>query len=36
MQKLKKQKINNLLNYQHFLKNNYLKKNKFKLKNIKI
>jgi len=34
MQKLKKQKINNLLNYQHFLKNNYLKKNKFKLKNI--
>lgn len=32
MQKLKKQKINNLLNYQHFLKNNNLKKNKFKLK----
>nr|YP_010394292.1 Ymf99 [Phytophthora cryptogea]DAZ88300.1 TPA_asm: Ymf99 [Phytophthora cryptogea] len=34
MQKLKKQKINNLLNYQQFLKNNYLKKKKFKLKNI--
>ena len=34
MQKLKKQKINNLLNYQHFLKNNDLKKNKFKLKKI--
>nr|WOX01716.1 hypothetical protein [Phytophthora palmivora] len=34
MKKLKKQKINNLLNYQQFLKNNYLKKNKFKLKNI--
>lgn len=32
MQKLKKQKINHLLNYQHFLKNNDLKKNKFKLK----
>ena len=32
MQKLKKQKFNNLLNYQHFLKNNDLKKNKFKLK----
>nr|UQT68347.1 ymf99 [Nothophytophthora sp.] len=34
MQKLKKKKINNLLNYQHFLKNNCLKKKKFKLKNI--
>nr|YP_010117927.1 ymf99 [Phytophthora cocois]QPN53899.1 ymf99 [Phytophthora cocois] len=34
MIKLKKQKINNLLNYQPFLKNNYLKKKKFKLKNI--
>nr|YP_010507960.1 ymf99 [Phytophthora humicola]UXG56290.1 ymf99 [Phytophthora humicola] len=34
MQKLKKQKINNLLNYQQFLKNNSLKKKKFKLKNI--
>nr|YP_010507882.1 ymf99 [Phytophthora asparagi]UXG55982.1 ymf99 [Phytophthora asparagi] len=34
MQKLKKQKINNLLNYQQFLKNNYLKNKKFKLKNI--
>jgi hypothetical protein len=34
MQKLKKKKINNLLNYQHFLKNNDLKKNKFKLKKI--
>nr|YP_010117966.1 ymf99 [Phytophthora heveae]QPN53938.1 ymf99 [Phytophthora heveae] len=34
MKKLKKQKINNLLNYQPFLKNNYLKKKKFKLKNI--
>nr|QPN54055.1 ymf99 [Phytophthora chlamydospora] len=34
MQKLKKQKINNLLNYQPFLKNNYLKNKKFKLKNI--
>ncbi len=32
MQKLKKQKFNNLLNYQHFLKNNDLKKNKFQLK----
>lgn len=32
MQKLRKQKFNNLLNYQHFLKNNDLKKNKFKLK----
>nr|UXG19058.1 hypothetical protein [Phytophthora cactorum]UXG55674.1 hypothetical protein [Phytophthora cactorum]UXG55712.1 hypothetical protein [Phytophthora cactorum]UXG56059.1 hypothetical protein [Phytophthora cactorum]UXG56097.1 hypothetical protein [Phytophthora cactorum] len=34
MKKLKKQKINNLLNYQQFLNNNYLKKKKFKLKNI--
>nr|UXG55790.1 hypothetical protein [Phytophthora cinnamomi] len=34
MQKLKKQKINNLVNYQQFLKNNYLKKQKFQLKNI--
>lgn len=34
MQKLKKQKINNLLNYQQFLKNNSLKNKKFKLKNI--
>nr|YP_010394175.1 Ymf99 [Phytophthora tropicalis]YP_010394608.1 Ymf99 [Phytophthora capsici]DAZ88183.1 TPA_asm: Ymf99 [Phytophthora tropicalis]DAZ88655.1 TPA_asm: Ymf99 [Phytophthora capsici]DAZ88694.1 TPA_asm: Ymf99 [Phytophthora capsici] len=34
MQKLKKQKINNLLTYQQFLKNNYLKKKQFKLKNI--
>nr|YP_010394961.1 Ymf99 [Phytophthora x alni]DAZ89398.1 TPA_asm: Ymf99 [Phytophthora x alni] len=34
MQKLKKQKINNLLNYQQFLKNNYLKKKKFQLKKI--
>nr|YP_010394569.1 Ymf99 [Phytophthora podocarpi]DAZ88616.1 TPA_asm: Ymf99 [Phytophthora podocarpi]DAZ89045.1 TPA_asm: Ymf99 [Phytophthora podocarpi] len=34
MKKLKKNKINNLLNYQQFLKNNYLKKKKFKLKNI--
>nr|DAD55031.1 TPA_asm: ymf99 [Phytophthora agathidicida]DAD55226.1 TPA_asm: ymf99 [Phytophthora agathidicida]DAD55265.1 TPA_asm: ymf99 [Phytophthora agathidicida] len=34
MIKLKKQKINNLVNYQPFLKNNYLKKKKFKLKNI--
>lgn len=34
MQKLKTQKINNLLNYKQFLKNNYLKKTKFKLKNI--
>nr|DAD54992.1 TPA_asm: ymf99 [Phytophthora agathidicida] len=34
MIKLKKQKINNLLNYQPFLKNNYLKKKKIKLKNI--
>nr|YP_009233121.1 orf217 [Phytophthora polonica]AMB20926.1 orf217 [Phytophthora polonica] len=34
MKKLKQQKSNNLLNYQQFLKNNYLKKKKFKLKNI--
>lgn len=34
MNKLKKEKFNSLLNYQHFLKNNSLKKNKFKLKNI--
>nr|YP_001165370.1 orf217 [Phytophthora ramorum]ABG54121.1 orf217 [Phytophthora ramorum]ACD46637.1 Ymf99 [Phytophthora ramorum] len=34
MQKIKKQKIKKLLNYQQFLKNNYLKKKKFKLKNI--
>ena len=34
MKKLKKQKINNLVNYQQFLKNNTLKKNQFKLKNI--
>lgn len=34
MQKLKKQKFNNLLNYKPFLKNNYLKKTKFKLKHI--
>lgn len=34
MNKLKKEKINNLLNYQHFLKNNFLKKKKLKLKNI--
>nr|YP_010394686.1 Ymf99 [Phytophthora quercina]DAZ89123.1 TPA_asm: Ymf99 [Phytophthora quercina] len=34
MKKLKKKKINNLLNYQQFLKNNYLKNKKFKLKNI--
>jgi hypothetical protein len=34
MQKLKKKKINNLVNYQQFLKNNSLKKKKFKLKNI--
>nr|YP_010508036.1 hypothetical protein OF160_mgp16 [Phytophthora clandestina]UXG56367.1 hypothetical protein [Phytophthora clandestina] len=34
MKKLKKQKINNLLNYQQFLNNNYLKNKKFKLKNI--
>jgi hypothetical protein len=34
MNKLKTQNFNNLLNYQHFLKNNSLKKKKFKLKNI--
>ena len=34
MNKLKIQKFNNLLNYQHFLKNNSLKKKRFKLKNI--
>ena len=34
MQKLKKQKITKLLNYQPFLKNNNLKKQKIKLKNI--
>lgn len=34
MQKIKEKKINNLLNYKQFLKNNYLKKKKFKLKNI--
>nr|WGU20073.1 ymf99 [Phytophthora sp. ML-2023a] len=34
MEKLKKQKINILLNHQQFLKNNYLKKQKYKLKNI--
>nr|YP_010394804.1 Ymf99 [Phytophthora versiformis]DAZ89241.1 TPA_asm: Ymf99 [Phytophthora versiformis] len=34
MKKLKEQKIYNLLNYQQFLKNNYLKKKKFKLKKI--
>lgn len=34
MNKLKIQKFNNSLNYQHFLKNNSLKKRKFKLKNI--
>nr|YP_010394370.1 Ymf99 [Phytophthora kernoviae]DAZ88378.1 TPA_asm: Ymf99 [Phytophthora kernoviae]DAZ88811.1 TPA_asm: Ymf99 [Phytophthora kernoviae] len=34
MQKLKKQKITKLLNYQQFLKNNNLKKKKYKLKNI--
>nr|YP_010394530.1 Ymf99 [Phytophthora pluvialis]DAZ88577.1 TPA_asm: Ymf99 [Phytophthora pluvialis] len=34
MKKTKKQKINNLLNYQQFLKNNYLKKQKIKLKKI--
>ena len=33
MQKLKKKKINKLINYQHFLKNNYLKKNQIQLKN---
>lgn len=34
MNKLKKQKINNLLDYQHFLKKSSLKKKKLKLKNI--
>nr|YP_010394491.1 Ymf99 [Phytophthora pinifolia]DAZ88538.1 TPA_asm: Ymf99 [Phytophthora pinifolia] len=34
MKKLKKQKIDNLLNYKQFLKNNYLKDKKLKLKNI--
>ena len=34
MQKLKQQKTTNLLNYQQFLTNNYLKKNIYKLKNI--
>jgi len=34
MNKLKIQNFNNLLNYQHFLKNNSLKKKRFKLKNI--
>jgi hypothetical protein len=34
MNKLKTQNFNNLLNYQHFLKNNSLKKKRFKLKNI--
>jgi len=34
MNKLKKQKINHVLNYEHFLKNNSLKKKKLKLKNI--
>jgi hypothetical protein len=34
MNKLKKKKIYNLLNYQHFLKNNSLNERKFKLKNI--
>ena len=34
MKKLKKQKLNNLLNYQQFLKNNFLKKYQFNLKNI--
>lgn len=34
MNKLKTQKFNNLLNYQHFLKNNSLKKKRYKLKNI--
>ena len=34
MNKLKIQNYNNLLNYQHFLKNNSLKKEKYKLKNI--
>ena len=34
MKKIKKQTITNLVNYQQFLKNNSLKKNQFKLKNI--
>ena len=34
MNKLKIQNYNNLLNYQHFLKNNSLKKEKYKSKNI--
>jgi hypothetical protein len=34
MNKLKTQNFNNLLNYQHFLKNNSLKKKRFKLKDI--
>lgn len=34
MNKLKTQNFNNLLNYQHFLKNNSFKKKRFKLKNI--
>jgi hypothetical protein len=34
MNKLKTQNFNNLLNYQHFLKNNSLKRKKYKLKNI--
>ena len=34
MKKLKQQKLTNLINYQHFLKNNYLKKKIYKLKNI--
>ena len=34
MNKLKKQKLNHVLNYKHFLKNNSLKKQKLKLKNI--
>lgn len=34
MNKLKTQNFNNLLNYQHFLKNNSLKKKRYKLKNI--
>nr|YP_009729751.1 hypothetical protein [Plasmopara viticola]QHW07490.1 hypothetical protein [Plasmopara viticola] len=34
MIKLKQKKITNLINYQPFLKNNYLKNKKFKLKNI--
>lgn len=34
MNKLKTQNFNNLLNYQHFLRNNSLKKKIFKLKNI--